>query len=61
MDRETWNRFRFGNRKQIALELLGKQDMSSYIKEITWIPLDDQDKLIIAPGYDPQEENRETE
>lgn len=61
MDRETWNRFRFGNRKQIALELLGKQDMSSYIKEITWIPLDDQNKLIIAPGYDPQEENRETE
>ena len=58
MDRETWNRFRFGNRKQIALELLGKQDMSSYIKEIAWIPLDDQDKLIIAPGFEPHVEKK---
>ena len=28
MNNETWDRFRFGNRKQIALELLGKEDMS---------------------------------
>jgi hypothetical protein len=40
MDMETWNRFRFEvkNRKQIALELLGKQEMESYIKEVVWIP-----------------------
>ena len=58
MDMETWNRFRIEvrNRKQIALELLGKQDMDSYIKEIVWIPLDGQDKLIVAPGYDPRPE-----
>ena len=54
MDNETWNRFRFGNRKQIALELLGKENMDSYIKEVVWIPLDGQDKLLIAPGYDPK-------
>jgi hypothetical protein len=40
MDNETWDRFRFGNRKQIALELLGKEDMDGYIKEVVWIPLD---------------------
>lgn len=53
MDKETWDCFRFGNRKQIALELLGKQDMGEYIKEVVWIPLDGQDKLIIASGCDP--------
>ena len=56
MDRETWDRFRFEvrNRKQIALELLGKQNMDSYIKEVVWIPLDGQEKLLIAPGCDPK-------
>lgn len=53
MNNEIWDRFRFGNRKQIALELLGKEDMSEYIKEVVWIPLDGQDKLIIASGCDP--------
>ena len=53
MNNETWDRFRFGNRKQIALELLGKEDISEYIKEVVWIPLDGQDKLIISPGCDP--------
>lgn len=56
MDKETWDRFRFEvrKRKQIALELLGKQDMDSYIKEVVWIPLDGQDKLLIASGCDPK-------
>jgi hypothetical protein len=27
--------------------------MDTYIKEIVWIPLDNQDKLLIAPGCDP--------
>ena len=55
MDKETWDRFRFEvrNRRKIALELLGKLHMESYIKEIVWIPLDGQDKLLIAPGCDP--------
>lgn len=60
MDKETWDRFRFEvrNRKQIALELLGKQDMEFYIKEVVWIPLDGQQKLIIAPGCDPRPEEQ---
>lgn len=55
MDKETWDRFRFElqNRRQIALKLLGKEQMDTYIKEIVWIPLDNQDKLLIAPGCDP--------
>lgn len=28
--------------------------MDSYIKEVVWIPLDGQDKLLIAPGCDPK-------
>ena len=41
MDKETWDRFRFEihNRRQIALKLLGKEQMDTYIKEIVWIPL----------------------
>lgn len=56
MEQETWDNFRFGDkdkRKEIVLKLLGKEDMSSYIKEIVWIPLDGQKKLLIAPGFDP--------
>ena len=34
-------------------KLLGKEQMDTYIKEIVWIPLDNQDKLLIAPGCDP--------
>ena len=44
MDKETWDRFRFE---------IGKEQMDTYIKEIVWIPLDNQDKLLIAPGCDP--------
>lgn len=57
MDMETWNRFRFGDsetRRQIALELIGKEDTSRAIKEVAWIPLDNQEKLIIAPPYEPE-------
>lgn len=58
MDKEIWDRFRFEihNRRQIALKLLGKEQMDTYIKEIVWIPLDNQDKLLIAPGCDPAPE-----
>ncbi len=48
MDTETWNRFRSGNRKQIVLEILHKEKMAEYIKEVVWIPLDGQDKLLVA-------------
>ena len=60
MDKETWDRFRFElhNRRQIALKLLGKEQMDTYIKEIVWIPLDNQDKLLIAPGCDPMPDNK---
>ena len=54
MNEETWHRFRLADtheRKQIVLELLGKEDMSHKIKEIAWIPLDGQNMLKIAPNY----------
>ncbi len=48
MEHDTWMKFLHsdGNkRKDIALSLLNKENMKSYIKEILWIPLDGQDKL----------------
>lgn len=59
MDKETWDCFRFNvkERKSIALKMLGKEHMDSYIKEVVWIPLDGQEKLLIAPSYDPLSDN----
>jgi len=61
MNEETWNKFRFADsyeRKQIVLELLGKEYMSDKIKEIVWIPLNGQNILYIAPNYEPKKEKR---
>ena len=53
MDHDTWIRFLHSApdaRKQIALTLLGMEYMSYRIKEIFWMPLDNQNKLIeISP------------
>jgi len=49
MEHDTWMKFLHsgGNkRKEIVLALLNKESMESYIKEIAWIPLDGQNKII---------------
>jgi hypothetical protein len=48
MDDATWKVFLHtgGNkRKEIALKLLDKEWLMSYVKEVVWIPLEGQDKL----------------
>lgn len=48
MDDATWKEFLYtgGNkRKEIALKLLDKEWLMSYVKEVVWIPLEGQDKL----------------
>ncbi len=48
MDNETWRSFFLSGghkRKMIAMKLLGKENMTDYVKEIAWIPLDGQNKL----------------
>lgn len=48
MDDATWKEFLHtgGNkRKEIALKLLDKEWLMSYVKEVVWIPLEGQDKL----------------
>lgn len=51
MDYETWMDFLHSDmskRKEIALRLLGRNPMLS-VREIAWIPLNDQDKLQETP------------
>ena len=48
MDDATWKEVLHtgGNkRKEIALKLLDKEWLMSYVKEVVWIPLEGQDKL----------------
>ncbi|MBQ7551464.1 MAG: hypothetical protein IJP65_04840 [Bacteroidales bacterium] len=63
MDEATWDKFRLTedkeDRLEIVLKLLHKENLLDVydIREIAWIPLDDQDKLIIAPNaFDPEPE-----
>ena len=49
MDFETWRKFLYAKdreRIEIALKLIGREDMESYVRELAWIPLDDQTKVI---------------
>ena len=53
MDKETWDKFRFGDkyeRMEIALKLVGQEDMDGKVREVAWIPLGGQDKLLLAPN-----------
>lgn len=48
MDCDIWREFLFSGghkRKEIALRLLNKESMMGHVREIAWIPLDDQNKL----------------
>lgn len=48
MDGDIWRKFLFSGghkRKEIALRLLNKESMMGHVREIAWIPLDDQNKL----------------
>lgn len=54
MDMTTWNEFRFASREErlaMALKLTGKESMDGYVRELTWIPLDGQDLVIVNPNY----------
>ena len=48
MNGDIWREFLFSGghkRKEIALRLLNKESMMGHVREIAWIPLDDQNKL----------------
>lgn len=50
MDNITWNEFRYATaseRLSMALRLTNKESMEDKVRELTWIPLDGQDKVII--------------
>lgn len=49
MDFETWRKFLYAKdreRIEIALKQIGHEDMISYVRELAWIPLDGQTKVI---------------
>ena len=49
MDDNTWREFLLADKRkriEIALKLLHKEDMESYVSELAWIPLDGQNKVI---------------
>ena len=48
MDGIIWKKFLYSGghkRKEITLKLMNKEYMMGHVREIAWIPLDDQDKL----------------
>lgn len=49
LDAETWMKFLHGDimtRKKIVCKVTGDESMIYYIKDIAWIPLEDQDLLV---------------
>lgn len=49
MDDNTWRGFLLADKRkriEVALKLLHKEDMESYVSELAWIPLDGQNKVI---------------
>ena len=49
MDDNTWREFLLADKRkriEVALKLLNKEDMESYVSELAWIPLDGQNKVI---------------
>ncbi len=50
MDSETWRNFLYAKdreRIEIALKQIGHEEMVSYVRELAWIPLDGQTKVIV--------------
>lgn len=57
MDTDTWREFFLADglhRKDIACKILKTEFMRSSIKEIAWVPLDDQDILVEKYGPKPK-------
>lgn len=55
MDDATWKEFRHAKEKrrlEIVLKLLGEEQMESYIRELAWIPLDENIQVTINRQYD---------
>ena len=49
MDDNTWREFLLADKRkriEIALKLLQKEKMGTYVRELAWIPLDGQNKEI---------------
>ena len=49
MPENVWRQFLYGDtrtRVKLACSLLGQMEMESHVREIAWIPLSDQDKLV---------------
>lgn len=49
MDENTWRDFLLADKRkriEIALKLLHKEEMETYVSELAWIPLDGQTKVI---------------
>jgi hypothetical protein len=49
MDNETWREFLYAKdrrRIEIALKLLGREEMDTYVRELAWILFDGQTKII---------------
>ena len=60
MDFETWRKFLYAKdreRIEIALKLIGREDMVSYVRELAWIPLDGQTKVIENNKNENEEDN----
>ncbi len=52
MEHDNWLEFLHADpnkRKDIALKLIGKEFLSTHVKEMVWIPLDGQNKVIENP------------
>lgn len=44
MDNETWREFLYAKdrrRIEIAMKLLGEEEMETYVRELAWIPIDE--------------------
>ncbi len=59
MDDNTWSEFLLAdNRKriEIALKFLHKEKMETYVRELAWIPLDGQTKVIVNDKNENEED-----
>ncbi len=59
MDFETWREFLYAKedrRIEIVLKLLGHENLRDYIRELAWIPLDGQTKVIVNDKNENKED-----
>ncbi len=55
MDEATWRKFLYANEKErleIALKLIGHEYMAGYVRELAWIPLDENINVTINDRKD---------